>query len=850
MIVDAQVDQSTNTLKLWKHGDLPDAPSITFRKAATKVSGSWSGGVLTVSADENGENSYQRFFQRGTVTWQNDKKAAYVNANVMKISGGTEYVDKVNAFQLFVPTTESYDKGWLDYFTAWHYPATIESGTISSDILVVHPGGTPDSADVTKTFTLNVTDDFAEVKSGSDVYARVPNTGGGGNVTLEDSAWDNGNKTVSAIQDGAKVATIIVQIPAVTQTAWINTEDDIWYASVRLGGTARRSDTMDFGDIRTAGYNSGWHDYFGLWTYPATIGPSVTSANIVVEHPGSTPTSATLSKTFTLSVSGGYATVSSGSAVYARIAVQSTLTGNWTGATLTVSSDPPAAQNYRTVINDMFVKDGNKYYVSATKDGTELTTTRKQIALGKSGSSIVITDGAQNPTVRTNTPSIALTLDTGTLNKQSGARTVTVNAGGAATTCNATISDYLTGWHDYFGLWTYPATIGPNVISANIIVKHPGSAPTSTELSKTFTLAVANGYATVSSGDAVYARVSAVTTPTLTGDWSGAKLTVSSNPAAVSNFTTTIGSTFVKDGNKYYVSATKDGTELTTTRKQIKLAGSGANIVVQDGAGSTRANTPSIALTLDTGTLNKGTGERTVTVKAGGVATTCNVTISDYGNGYSTGHSEGYDEGYADGAPTGATLGTKKTGDVWNVSIQRKTGDPVASTISLTDAYTDARSGYYTAAQYNAYGQTQYNTGRTQGHNDIYKITLDSGNNHANDWWNVMIYDSSGTLIKKIETDQAKTGLYIPFVSEAPMKSNKTYEPSEFKSDGGKTAVMIGKAKVEVPKGGTSYANQLTFRCDSVQGGSTYTIKLTGTPGAAMGSKFKVGSTYTMHWNW
>lgn len=56
---------------------------------------------------------------------------------------------------------------------------------------------------------------------------------------------------------------------------------------------------------------------------------------------------------------------------------------------------------------------------------------------------------------------------------------------------------------------------------------------------------------------------------------------------------------------------------------------------------------------------------------------------------------------------------------------------------------------------------------------------------------------------------------------------------------------------VDVPTGGgTTYANKLTFRCDKATPGSTYTIKLTGTPDPKTGSGFEEGATYTMHWNW
>lgn len=62
-----------------------------------------------------------------------------------------------------------------------------------------------------------------------------------------------------------------------------------------------------------------------------------------------------------------------------------------------------------------------------------------------------------------------------------------------------------------------------------------------------------------------------------------------------------------------------------------------------------------------------------------------------------------YNAGVSDSSPSGATLGSKVTGTVWNVSIKRGSGfTSVSKTIDLASVYTDARSGYYTKAQYDA----------------------------------------------------------------------------------------------------------------------------------------------------
>jgi len=66
MIVKAEVDTSTNTLKMWKKGDAAEKPSITFKKAASTFSGAWSGSQYNVTADQNGSTSITMDIQTGT----------------------------------------------------------------------------------------------------------------------------------------------------------------------------------------------------------------------------------------------------------------------------------------------------------------------------------------------------------------------------------------------------------------------------------------------------------------------------------------------------------------------------------------------------------------------------------------------------------------------------------------------------------------------------------------------------------------------------------------------------------------------------------------------------------------
>jgi len=74
-----------------------------------------------------------------------------------------------------------------------------------------------------------------------------------------------------------------------------------------------------------------------------------------------------------------------------------------------------------------------------------------------------------------------------------------------------------------------------------------------------------------------------------------------------------------------------------------------------------------------------------------------------------------WNKGFSAGAPTAATLGSKVTGTTWNVSIARGSYAAVGKTIDLASAYTDARSGYYTKQQYNDNWTTGFNAGVPTG---------------------------------------------------------------------------------------------------------------------------------------
>ena len=114
MIVDAQVDTSTNTLKLWKKGDAAGSPSITFSKAAsiTGLTGSWSGSTLTVVTNPSTGHEYTVGFGSQTA---NQKLAVDIDrTNPPEIITGTTNLRV--PLHVYTPGTSQYDPA-VDRYT-------------------------------------------------------------------------------------------------------------------------------------------------------------------------------------------------------------------------------------------------------------------------------------------------------------------------------------------------------------------------------------------------------------------------------------------------------------------------------------------------------------------------------------------------------------------------------------------------------------------------------------------------------------------------------------------------------------------------------------------------------------
>lgn len=94
-------------------------------------------------------------------------------------------------------------------------------------------------------------------------------------------------------------------------------------------------------------------------------------------------------------------------------------------------------------------------------------------------------------------------------------------------------------------------------------------------------------------------------------------------------------SRFNAASGSYYIEAYDNttGNAISGSSTGYKLGVSGATVQVQTTGGSQISSTPTLALDIDTGSVNSS-GSRTLTVKAGGSNTTKTATITDYASGW------------------------------------------------------------------------------------------------------------------------------------------------------------------------------------------------------------------------
>lgn len=213
----------------------------------------------------------------------------------------------------------------------------------------------------------------------------------------------------------------------------------------------------------------------------------------------------------------------------------------------------------------------------------------------------------------------------------------------------------------------------------------------------------------------------------LSGAWSGNKLTVTAAPQDEKYYQyITTGAWQNEDGsayssgNKFYIPILAYGIGTPPAYTQVERVSVDANNIYTAGYNAGKPNGTIVIGSKVTGTVYNISISRS---DGTALATTMdfNSIYTDARDGYYTQaqYDANWTTGFNAGVPTGATLGTKVTGTTWNVSIARGSYTAVGTTINLSSAYTDARSGYYTKAQYDA----NYNSGWNDCRNACTEVT-------------------------------------------------------------------------------------------------------------------------------
>ena len=260
----------------------------------------------------------------------------------------------------------------------------------------------------------------------------------------------------------------------------------------------------------------------------------------------------------------------------------------------------------------------------------------------------------------------------------------------------------------------------------------------------------------------------------LSGAWSGSTLTVTASPQDEHYYQAITSGTWENEdgsaytsGNRFYIPIKAyNPNSSPPTYTQV-------NRVLVD------------ASSIYTAGYNDGKPNGTITIGSKVTGTVWNVSISrsdgtalgttkDFSDIYTDARSGYYTQaeydanwttGFNAGVPTGATLGTKVTGTTWNVSIARGSYTAVGKTIDLANAYTDARSGYYTKAQYDANWTTGFNAGVPTGATLGTKVTGTT--------WNVSIARGSYTAVgKTIDLSSAYTDARSGYYTKAQYDAN------------------------------------------------------------------------------
>ena len=260
----------------------------------------------------------------------------------------------------------------------------------------------------------------------------------------------------------------------------------------------------------------------------------------------------------------------------------------------------------------------------------------------------------------------------------------------------------------------------------------------------------------------------------LSGAWSGGTLTVTASPQEEHYYQAITSGTWENEdgsaytsGNSFYIPIKAyNPNSSPPTYTQVNRVLVDASSIYTAGYNAGKPNG-----TITIGTKITGTTWNVSISRSDGTALATTKDFSaiytDARSGYYTQaqYDANWTAGFNAGVPTGATLGTKVTGTTWNVSIARGSYTAVGKTIDLANAYTDARSGYYTKAQYDANWTTGFNAGAPTGATLGTKVTGTT--------WNVSIARGSYTAVgKTIDLSSAYTDARSGYYTKAQYDAN------------------------------------------------------------------------------
>ena len=123
-IKDASVSQDGKTLTLTRY----NGNTVTFNKAATPtLSGSWSGGTITVTSNPSAAQNIVRTLSAGTTSWSGNIATVPINA----LYGSQQQYSESTGWNVYVNASSVYTNGWNACYDTLDTSGTSATGTLS-----------------------------------------------------------------------------------------------------------------------------------------------------------------------------------------------------------------------------------------------------------------------------------------------------------------------------------------------------------------------------------------------------------------------------------------------------------------------------------------------------------------------------------------------------------------------------------------------------------------------------------------------------------------------------------------------------------------------------------------------